>query len=673
MPNQDGAASARIGDGLSGRHSRSPAGLSWRFTGFVSAQNQSGRKSPHRDIPPRQLFAEFSKRLPAHLWRRCRGRRRHRREYARGRRRSVLAPTSCRIVARPKRSFGEGECSSNPVWPLDCGIDSVSADNNRTSLAWARAWRRPLELTALFGLVLATRWPFRSPYLLNFDAANFALSVDEFNPSLHQPQPPGYPLFVALLKILHLFAGPPEALLPIAGILGSVAALAFLYALGDSMFGRPAGLIAAALLLVHPAFWSAGITNPVRTFLAAGSAAIAGACWTSLREPGRIQASLLPAGALAVASGFRPELLLFFLPLAFATIWTASRHRILPLAAGATAGVGIVIAWVWPMASQAGGVTPLLVDLLSYVGRRSSESMLLGAGVGDAGSQTLRALWWTLMPAASWAWVVVFVSAADVRDELRSKWRFLAAWMTPGLLFHCFVHVHHSDQTLSAAPALCLVGAWALTKAGQWRRWACCPSWASLALLVAAMCASTWIFVKPLAFAPRSSGYYKMVQWTERVTSATITAIEGVSSIGDVFVISPQGGVSYRQLAYYFPDLLVVALPTALGEPSSNARDVWLLRDRALQAAVPSREPILLPSNGIGVWAVPWANQLEPVLSHLPSAALRDSGIWTFHCRPGADLRVGSYRFRCRHSTEEDVGASLGKDGSRGNAASVTH
>src|SRR3954463_12709023 len=47
----------------------------------------------------------------------------------------------------------------------------------------------------IFGLFLFTRIPAMSQYL-SIDNANLAFSLDKFDPRPHQPQPPGYPLFV---------------------------------------------------------------------------------------------------------------------------------------------------------------------------------------------------------------------------------------------------------------------------------------------------------------------------------------------------------------------------------------------------------------------------------------------------------------------------------------------
>ena len=77
--------------------------------------------------------------------------------------------------------------------------------------------------------VAASRAIYAPKFLVNFDAANFALAIREFNPGLDQPQPPGYPLFVMLLKLLDLALRDARLDLLVAGLIGSIAAVLLLW------------------------------------------------------------------------------------------------------------------------------------------------------------------------------------------------------------------------------------------------------------------------------------------------------------------------------------------------------------------------------------------------------------------------------------------------------------
>src|SRR6266508_2594191 len=56
----------------------------------------------------------------------------------------------------------------------------------------------------VFALLLLTRVPAMASYL-SIDNVNLALSLEKFDPRIHQPQPPGYPLFVLFGRMVNVF------------------------------------------------------------------------------------------------------------------------------------------------------------------------------------------------------------------------------------------------------------------------------------------------------------------------------------------------------------------------------------------------------------------------------------------------------------------------------------
>src|SRR5215510_811119 len=55
----------------------------------------------------------------------------------------------------------------------------------------------------LFALLLLTRIPAMAAFL-SIDNVNLAFSLEKFDPRIHQPQPPGYPLFVLFGRIVNI-------------------------------------------------------------------------------------------------------------------------------------------------------------------------------------------------------------------------------------------------------------------------------------------------------------------------------------------------------------------------------------------------------------------------------------------------------------------------------------
>src|SRR5512133_989668 len=56
--------------------------------------------------------------------------------------------------------------------------------------------RTVISVAAL--LYFAAHVPFLAPSLEDIDSINFALGLRHFDPALHQPHPPGYPVYMLL-------------------------------------------------------------------------------------------------------------------------------------------------------------------------------------------------------------------------------------------------------------------------------------------------------------------------------------------------------------------------------------------------------------------------------------------------------------------------------------------
>src|SRR5947209_10648205 len=117
--------------------------------------------------------------------------------------------------------------------------------------------RRPWFALALFGiLIFASRYPLAPGQLFTFDDVNLAYSIGHFDIRASQPHPPGYPLFVAEMRVLWwLRFRRAESLLFALALAGSIAALVLLAVCGNRIMGGASGYYAAWLMLFHPVFW----------------------------------------------------------------------------------------------------------------------------------------------------------------------------------------------------------------------------------------------------------------------------------------------------------------------------------------------------------------------------------------------------------------------------------
>ena len=113
--------------------------------------------------------------------------------------------------------------------------------------------RQALDSAILIAATALTRFVFRSHYLYDIDSVNFALALKRFDPSVHQPHPPGYFLYVCLGRLANLLFHDANAALVAISIVFSCGAVAMIYVLADRWFGRNAACIRrSGLSLLSP-------------------------------------------------------------------------------------------------------------------------------------------------------------------------------------------------------------------------------------------------------------------------------------------------------------------------------------------------------------------------------------------------------------------------------------
>lgn len=211
----------------------------------------------------------------------------------------------------------------------------------------ADSLKRPRVWVALCtAFVALTRWPALSRTLWDWDEALFAISVGDYNVAAYHPQPPGFPLFIGLAKLIPLDAF--HALQAIVFV-SSLCVFPAMYFLARELGAEESTSIGAALLLsFFPNVWFYGGTalSDVPSMVLAVTA-------SALLLRGRRDTRALIAGAilLGIAAGFRPQnLLIGFVP--FLAAFLAKRRAAF---AGGVLIAAIVIATYGTAAYLSGG------------------------------------------------------------------------------------------------------------------------------------------------------------------------------------------------------------------------------------------------------------------------------------------------------------------------------
>lgn len=440
-----------------------------------------------------------------------------------------------------------------------------------------------LLVLLLLGVVLATRIPFRTQLLSNWDAVNFAFGMEAFDVRLHYPHPPGYPYFVGLGRAFQIALADANASLVAESILFSALAVATLYLLGALIFDRRTGLIAALLLTFSVTFWSRGEVALAYTSLAFFSSLAALLAYRILRGEKRLAAVL--AAVYSVGAGFRPDLLLFLGPLFVASLYRQSPWRVLAALGVAAAGVGL---WLVPTVALSGGFDEYAGVISGYLNEDVTNryslvqhgAAALAVSARDTAAYTFYALYATSVPLVAgilaWVWR---------RFAPGFPWGFLVLWVLPVMFFYSLVHIGDPGYVFTFLPGLLLVAARFL--AGLRRP--------GLALVAVLLLANVLVFL----FHPRPLTLPGLRQ-EEAALRARMAYIKENYAPEKVHILSFESG---RQVQYYlrqYPSTWIDLRDQARWEePLAADRDLILFDESLARAWLsPSqREEIALAPN----------------------------------------------------------------------------
>ena len=264
---------------------------------------------------------------------------------------------------------------------------------------------------AVYGLAL---WVWRPATPFEQDEVLFLRALDRYDVAKHAPHPPGYPLYVAVGKVVRWAVGTPESALELVAVAASLATLAGAWLLARRLgAGRPAATLAAAVTATVPTFLFHGsvgfsdIPGTAVALLAAFTLVIA------LERP-----SMLPLGAIltAAACAVRPQLVLLLLPLGVAALALASLKRRWGAIAGAlAAGVAVSLACWLPAVLVTGPARfrQAILDAGRWAAEHEAGARLPAAPVGSVvrhwlvnpwGDAVMAAVFWLAVAAGAATW-----------------------------------------------------------------------------------------------------------------------------------------------------------------------------------------------------------------------------------------------------------------------------
>ena len=446
----------------------------------------------------------------------------------------------------------------------------------------------PAALVLLVGL---TRIPFRTRYLLNWDAGQFALGLSSFDVAHHQPHPPGYIGYVALGRLLLPIFGDPNTALVVLSIAGEAAAVLLAYAFARSLFGIFAALVTGLAMVSSPLFWYYGEVANVYALEPALVLAIAWFAWRAWQ--GDRGAALGTAASLALAGAVRPSTMVLLAPLTAAAVWR-QRDRGQALRAATIFSLGVA-AWLVPLLILSGGPFGYLQASLQLGGTVTSGTALWRAGVAGllANAKVVAAgLLWELgafsLPAL---FGLAVAPRLNIRLGLPREWRgFCWLWAAPAVATYLLVHIGQAAYVQSFAPALLLTLGPAVLATG--RALQRLPWTPSIALAATLLNAGIFLLPVPSGMAMQLAAHDRRVAAVEAIIRSSPPA--QTTLFTDGIAVG-----SYRLAQVYLPEYERVAIAFddrgALGQVYGDVYDLTGFRHaRPLPGSAVSRTYVFL-------------------------------------------------------------------------------
>jgi len=435
--------------------------------------------------------------------------------------------------------------------------------------------RQAVDAAILIAATALTRFVFRSHYLYDVDSVNFALALKRFDPSAHQPHPPGYFLYVCLGRLANLVFHDANAAFVAIGIIFSCGAVATIYVLAGDWFGPKAAAFAGLIFVFSPVAWFHGtvaLTYIVEAFFSALTGYL---CWRIYCGAARF---ILPgAFVVGIAAGFRPSSLLMLGPLLLFSFRSANRRE---AARGIGALVLTLLAWFIPMI-RIGGETAYVSSLASLWLTVPSRGMVFNSSILNSFARacTIIGIYVLCFGCAA---ILPFWGRRGDPSGGRRKTVFTGVWIAPGLLFFTFVYLKfvNSGYLLVLVPPVC---AWMGLWASNW--YANLRLCRALKILAIGACAAvnTAVFVCAPVYCS-----YGSVRRFERELDNVVKSLPQIASPRDTMIVGFDSHfLGYRHAGYYLPGYLTVQFPEV--QLSSGTR-VFAMKDQStrLESALPT-------------------------------------------------------------------------------------
>lgn len=289
--------------------------------------------------------------------------------------------------------------------------------------------------------VLLSRLLFLPPTLEDIDSTNFARALTQYDPALHRPHPPGYPVYVALAKAVQVVVPDPPRTLAVLSGLAQGGLLLALLALFRSLSPPGVALAATLLTITNPVLWFNG-SRPMSDsvgllFIVATQALLLSA----LRESKRL---LLASLLVGLTPGARLQSMALTVPL-WLFVLAKSPGRRLPAVGSAFLGAAL---WVAPLLVFSGGLDRYMAAFGDTIGQAVAfEPLVSGFTINRAARALKLALLGPWAQPALGAVVLALSALGFLASALRRPASLGLALLAFGPYFAVHLLMQHVETT----------------------------------------------------------------------------------------------------------------------------------------------------------------------------------------------------------------------------------
>jgi hypothetical protein len=404
------------------------------------------------------------------------------------------------------------------------------------------------------------------------DSGHFALALEKYDITVHQPHPPGYFLYVMLGKLLNYFIRDANSTFISISIVFSSLTIIALYYLGREIYDKRIGLLAAIFALTSPNLWFHGevaLSYIVEAFF---SAIVAFLCWRIYK--GEHKYIWLSVIALGIAGGIRQNTIVFLLPLWMFSVKGVPIRKII----GSLALMGLVcLLWFIPMVWMTGGWKAYREAFRELWLFNTGHISVFEKGWESFKIFSLALLNFIFYGIGAGIYVLSFAAYFLIRQRRlkyldRAKVYFFSFWALPSVFFYLifFIHPANPGYVLIFLPALCILLAVSIGYlSGEFKKIIKKDIYIPVVMLVIVI--NLYVFI----FSSYQASYreIKKHDYELSIMLHNINLYDPTKTV--VFVRKAYIFYGFRQIMYYLPEFRVYQIDTAIAPTGEVRKTFW--------------------------------------------------------------------------------------------------